>query len=83
MDKVDKQLFENLTKLSESKRPIFIDELNFSQYSALIYFLRYSPLTNATKNALRLQLKEKALPADLVALILHDVILDKGFETGK
>lgn len=83
MDKVDKYLFEILTELSESKKPIFLEELNVSQYAVLLYFLKYSPLTNATKNVFRLQLKAHALPADLIALILHDVILDKGFETGK
>lgn len=79
----EKHLFEILTELSESGKPIFIDELNVSQYSALLYFLNYSPLTNATKNVFRLQLEARTLPADLIALILHDVILDKGFETGK
>ena len=65
MDKVDKHLFEILTELSESKKPIFIDELSFSQYSALLYFLRISHLTKATRNVFRTQLESRALPQTL------------------
>ena len=79
----EKYLFEILTKLADSERPIFLDELNVSQYSALIYFLNFNPLTNATRNVFRLQLKAHTLPADLLALILRDEILDKEIETGK
>ena len=83
MDKVDKHLFEILTELSESEKPIFLEELNVSQYAVLLYFLKYNPLTNATKNVFRLQLEAHTLPADLLALILRYEILDNGFETGK
>ena len=79
----EKYLFEILTKLADREKPIFIDELNVSQYSALLYFLNFNPLTNATKNVFRLQLEAHTLPANLLALILRNEILDKGFETGK
>lgn len=79
----EKYLFEILTKLADSEKPIFIDELNVSQYSALLYFLNFNPLTNATRNVFRLQLEARTLPADLLALILRDEILNKEIETGK
>ena len=83
MDKVDKHLFKILTELSESEKTIFIEELNDLQYAVLLYFLKYNPLTNATKNVFRLQLEARTLPADWLALILRDEILDKEIETGK
>ena len=64
------------------QKPIFLEELNALQYAVLLYFLKYNPLTNATKNVFRLQLEARTLPADWLALILRDEILDKEIETG-